>query len=266
MSRGGRREKIFLDDVDRQDFLKTPAGTWQKTGFLAHASCLLPNHFHLVVQTPEANRVAGRAWLWSTCTIRFNQRHKLSGHLFSGRYKALVVEGSGTGYLKTVGDYVHLNPVRTKLLAAEAKFAGDPWSSRLWHGAAREPRPAWLGVARLLGEPGCRKIRPAAGKPFWRGWKRAAGRKSRRSRWLPFGVVGAWAARPFGRNFWPSSTAKPGNGRAASCGKSMEKAGRSGSSPGSGAGGLGRRKHWVGHARIPQGKWPSPPGCGEQRR
>jgi putative transposase len=112
----------------------------------------MPNHFHLVVQTPEANLVAGRAWLLSTYTIRFNQRHKLSGHFFSGRYQALGVEGSGTGYLKTVGDYVHLNPVRTHLLAAEAKLDGDPWSSRLWYGAAREPRPAWLGVARLLGE------------------------------------------------------------------------------------------------------------------
>lgn len=72
------------------------------------------------------------AWLLSTYTIRFNQRHKLSGHLFSGRYQALVVEGSGTGYLKTVGDYVHLNPVRAKLLAAEEKLAGNPWSSLLW--------------------------------------------------------------------------------------------------------------------------------------
>ena len=53
----------------------------------------MPNHFHLVVETPEGDLVAGMAWLLSTYTIRFNQHHKLSGHLFSGRYKALVVEG-----------------------------------------------------------------------------------------------------------------------------------------------------------------------------
>jgi REP element-mobilizing transposase RayT len=154
MSRGDRHEKIFLDDVDRQDFLKTLAETCQKTGFLVHAYCLMPNHFHVVVETPEANLVAGMSWLLSTYTIRFNQRHKLSGHLFSGRYKALVVEGSGAGYLKTVCDYVHLNPVRANLLATEEKLTGYPWSSLLWYGAARQHRPAWLGVARLLGEHG----------------------------------------------------------------------------------------------------------------
>jgi REP element-mobilizing transposase RayT len=154
MSRGDRREKIFLDDVDRQDFLKTLAETCQKTGFLVHAYCLMPNHFHWVLETPEANLVAGMTWLLSTYTIRFNHRHKLSGHLFGGRYKALVVEGGGTGYLKTVCDYVHLNPVRANLLKAEEKLAAYPWSSLLWYGAAREHRPAWLGVARLLGEHG----------------------------------------------------------------------------------------------------------------
>ncbi len=74
MSRGDRREDVFLDDVDRQDFLKTLAETCQKTGFQVHAYCLMPNHFHLVVETPEANLVAGMAWLLSTYTIRLNQR------------------------------------------------------------------------------------------------------------------------------------------------------------------------------------------------
>ena len=97
MDRGDRREDIFLDDVDRQDFLKTLAEACQKTGFEIHAYCLMPNHFHLVVETPEANLVAGMAWLLSAYTIRFNHRHQLTGHVFSGRYKALIVEGSGTG-------------------------------------------------------------------------------------------------------------------------------------------------------------------------
>ena len=55
-------------------------------------------------------------WLQGTDTSRFNRRHKLFGHLFSGRYKLLIVDGSGSGYLKSVGDYVHLNPVRAKLV------------------------------------------------------------------------------------------------------------------------------------------------------
>ena len=64
------------------------------------ALCLMPNHFHLVVQTPKANLVAGMHWLLGTYTARFNRRHKLIGHLFTGRYKALIVDGSGTGYPK----------------------------------------------------------------------------------------------------------------------------------------------------------------------
>ena len=63
MSRGDRRENVFPDDVDRQDFLKTLAETCQETGFQVHAYCLMPNHFHLVVETPDANLVAGVCWV-----------------------------------------------------------------------------------------------------------------------------------------------------------------------------------------------------------
>jgi REP element-mobilizing transposase RayT len=80
----------------------------------------MPNHFHWVVETPQSNLVAGIKWLLGTYTSRFNRRHKLFGHLFSGRYKSLIVDGSGSGYLKSVGDYVHLNPARAKLVAADA--------------------------------------------------------------------------------------------------------------------------------------------------
>jgi REP element-mobilizing transposase RayT len=154
MSRGDRRDNIFLNDVDRQDFLKTLAETCQKTGFEVHAYCLMPNHFHLVVETPEANLVSGMAWLLSTYTIRLNARHKLFGHVFGGRYKALVVDGSGNGYLKTVCDYVHLNPVRAGMIKAEERLVAYPWSSLIWYAAAPEHRPAWMRVDRLLGEHG----------------------------------------------------------------------------------------------------------------
>jgi len=154
MSRGDRREDIFVDDVDRQDFLKTLAEACQKTGFQVHAYCLMSNHFHLVMETPEANLVAGMRWLLSTYTIRLNHRHQLFGHVFSGRYKALLVEGGSQGYLKTVCDYVHLNPVRAKLLGQEERLLGYPWSSLGWYLAAAEHRPRWIRVDRLLGEHG----------------------------------------------------------------------------------------------------------------
>jgi len=79
MSRGDRRENIYLDDVDRQDFLKTLAEACQKTDWQVHAYCLMRNHFHLVVETPNANRVDGMHWLLSTYTIRLNRRHEHRG-------------------------------------------------------------------------------------------------------------------------------------------------------------------------------------------
>jgi hypothetical protein len=91
MSRGDWREDIFRDDVDRQDFLKTLAEACQKTWWQAHAYCLMRNHFHLVIETPEANLVAGMRWLLSTYTIRLNQRHKLFGHVFSRVGSTLAV-------------------------------------------------------------------------------------------------------------------------------------------------------------------------------
>src|SRR5437016_12704233 len=112
MNRGDRREPIFRDDYDRQRFLETLAEACAKTDWQVHAWCLMSNHFHLVVETPKANLVEGMKWLLGTYTSRFNRRHKLFGHLFSGRYKSLFVDGSGNGYLKTACDYVHLNPSR----------------------------------------------------------------------------------------------------------------------------------------------------------
>ena len=154
LSRGNRKENIFRSDVDRQDFLKTLAETCLKTGWQVHAYCLMGNHFHLVVETPNADLVAGMRWLLSTFTIRLNHRHKLTGHVFGGRYKALIVDGSGNGYLKSVCDYVHLNPVRAGLLAPGERLLAYPWSSFGGYLCTPAHRPGWLRVDRALGEHG----------------------------------------------------------------------------------------------------------------
>src|SRR6266403_1963205 len=127
LNRGDRREPIFKDDRDRELFVETLAEACAKTAWQVHAYCLMPNHFHLVMETPRANLVAGMRWFLGTYTARFNRCHKLFGHLFSGRYKALVVDGSGSGYLKTVCDYVHLNPARAKLLTDRQKLSAYHW-------------------------------------------------------------------------------------------------------------------------------------------
>jgi REP element-mobilizing transposase RayT len=154
LNRGDRREPIFRDDLDHKRFLTTLAEACTKTDWQVHAYCLMLNHFHLVVETPNANLVAGMRWFLSTYTARFNRRHKLFGHLFSGRYKALMVDGSGPGYLRTVCDYVHLNPVRANRLRPEQKLRDFAWSS--WPEYLKSPpqRPHWLRVDRLLGELG----------------------------------------------------------------------------------------------------------------
>jgi putative transposase len=152
MSRGDRREAIFKGDEDRELFLKTLGEACAKTDWQVHAWCLMSNHFHLVIETPQPNLVAGMKWFLGTYTARFNRRHKLSGHLFAGRYKALVVDGSGNGYLKTVCDYVHLNPVRATLISLQQRLSAYRWSSYPEYLKKPARRVSWLRVDRLLGE------------------------------------------------------------------------------------------------------------------
>ena len=129
-----------------------------KTDWQVHALCLMGNHFHLVVETPKGNLVAGMKWMLGTYTARFNQRHKLCGHLFAGRYKALLVDAASPGYLRTVCEYVHLNPVRAKWLTPEQAFTAielspNPSITQIWWGErTREPEPS-VGLAREDARP-----------------------------------------------------------------------------------------------------------------
>jgi len=175
LNRGNRRENIFRDDADRKLFQTTLTKACGKTQWQIHAYCLMRNHFHLVIETPQANLVAGMKWLMGVYTKRFNIRHKQCGHLFAGRYKALMVEGSGDGCLRTVCDYVHRNPVRAKLLPAQAPLRDFSWSSYGEYRKTPAQRPAWLRVDRLLGEKGIPKDSPAGRAEFERQMERRRG-------------------------------------------------------------------------------------------
>jgi REP element-mobilizing transposase RayT len=96
MARGNRRETIFHDDDDRRFFLATLSGACAMTGWRVHAWVLMGNHYHLFIETPEANLVAGMSWLQNTVTRRYNVRHQAWGRLFGDRYKAVLVEGADT--------------------------------------------------------------------------------------------------------------------------------------------------------------------------
>jgi REP element-mobilizing transposase RayT len=84
MARGNQGQAIFRDDKDRQRFLETLGQACEKTGWRVHACVLMGNHYHLLVETPEGNLVAGMKWLQGTHTQRHHGRHKVFGHLFQG--------------------------------------------------------------------------------------------------------------------------------------------------------------------------------------
>jgi REP element-mobilizing transposase RayT len=150
LDRGNRREPIVHRDADRAAFVRTLGEACLRAGWRLHAFVLMTNHYHLLLETPEPNLVAGMRWFQTTWTVRFNRFHGLSGHLFQGRYKAILVDSQANGYLTTLSDYIHLNPVRAGLIGLEDKLFSYPWSSYPWY-AALAGRPSWFEPGRVLG-------------------------------------------------------------------------------------------------------------------
>jgi REP-associated tyrosine transposase len=153
LDRGDRREAVFRDERDREIFLATLGQVCERTGWRVHAWVLMTNHYHLLVETPEPNLVAGMRWFQTTYTVRFNRRHRLSGHLFQGRYKAVGVDPEESGYFVTLSDYIHLNPVRAGMIKLDGRLFDYRWSSYRWY-AMKKERREWFEAARVLGELG----------------------------------------------------------------------------------------------------------------
>ena len=168
---GRRREAIFYDDTNRMEFLRTLGQACLKTGWQVHAYCLMSNHFHLVIETPQPNLVAGMKWLLGTYTGRFNRRHRQCGHLLGGRYKAQLIDGRARLF-RRVCDYVHLNPARAGLVSRNKKLDAFRWSSYPAYGQPKL-RPPWLRVDRLMGEHGLDKDTAASRREFQRRMKQA---------------------------------------------------------------------------------------------
>jgi putative transposase len=169
MSRGDHQEAIYRDDADRKRFLETLEECCGKTGWMIHAYVLMGNHYHLLLETPEPNLVTGMKWFQGVYTQRFNGRHKLFGHLFQGRYKALVVEPEGE-YFATVGTYIHLNPARAGLVSPEAGgLAKYRWSSFPQYLMAPRKRPHWLATSDLFSAAGIGR-EDAGGRRRFEAW------------------------------------------------------------------------------------------------
>jgi REP element-mobilizing transposase RayT len=144
-ARGNAGEKIYLDDGDRRSFLRLLGKEIQQQRWLCYAYCMMDNHYHLLLETPEPNLSRGMRRLNGVYTQTFNRRHQRVGHLFQGRYKCIIVDKES--YLLELSRYVVLNPVRAKMVMHEREW---PWSSyRATAGLVRAPQ--WLHVSGVLG-------------------------------------------------------------------------------------------------------------------
>lgn len=152
MNRGDRGRRTFRDKLDYQGFLAGMQETCLRTGWRIHAYVLMPNHFHWLLETPEANLVEGMKWFLGAYSQRFNVRHGQRGHVFQGRYKAIVIQADSGGYFETVSTYIHLNPARAKLLPGSGEnLQAYGWSSLPHYLTSASKRPAWLATDRVLG-------------------------------------------------------------------------------------------------------------------
>jgi putative transposase len=150
MARGDRREPIVEDDADREDFLLTLGRACSKTGWRVHAWVLMTNHYHWLIETPEPNLVQGMKWFQNTFTRRFNVRRKRWGHVFGGRYKAVLLDPDDAGgyYFESLIDYIHLNPARAGIVDPSIGLGllEYRWSSlRTGYAAAASSRPSLDG-------------------------------------------------------------------------------------------------------------------------
>lgn len=149
-SRGNARSNIYVTDADRIEFIKILSQTCQRYNWRCYAWCLMGNHYHLVIETVEANLSRGMRHLNGVYTQTYNRTHKRVGHLFQGRYKAILVEKES--YLLEVIRYVLLNPVRADMTKTVGQY---PWSSyRAMIDKAETPD--WLDKEWVLGHYGKR--------------------------------------------------------------------------------------------------------------
>jgi REP element-mobilizing transposase RayT len=152
-ARGDGREAIYVGDADRGDFLAVLAWVVKRFNWRCHAYCLMDNHYHLLLETPEPNLSKGMRQLNGVYTQRFNRRHRRVGHVLQGRFKAILVEKDS--YLVELARYIVLNPVRAKIVRKPHTY---PWSSyRATVGL--EPAPEFLATDWVLAQFGATKGR-----------------------------------------------------------------------------------------------------------
>ncbi|MCL6270758.1 transposase [Sansalvadorimonas sp. 2012CJ34-2] len=170
-SRGNERKATFLEDSDFSLFLEVLGEVCEQCNWVIHSWCLMTNHYHLVVETPDANLSAGMRQLNGIYTIRFNHQYGRVGHLFQGRYKGILVDKSA--YLLELSRYVVLNPVRARMVSHPGLWPWSSYNSTL----GLKPSPSWLATDAMLlqfsheREQACLRfqqfVAEGVGKPLW---------------------------------------------------------------------------------------------------
>ncbi len=169
-SRGNQKQPIFLSDEDRFYFLKILREANERLGAVFHIYCLMSNHYHLTLETPEGNLSQIMHFINTAYTVYLNKKRGRCGHLFQGRFKAILVQTDV--YARTLATYIHSNPVRQRIVDRPEEY---PWSSCRDYYGKRVP-PAWLETSVVLGAFGNsieamrldheRYLEPAAGTGF----------------------------------------------------------------------------------------------------
>jgi REP element-mobilizing transposase RayT len=150
-SRGNERKPIFRDDADRKLFLNTLSQVTDRFHWLCHAYCLMINHYHLLVETPDGNLSKGMRQLNGVYTQAFNRRHDRVGHLFQGRFKAILVQKDS--HFLEVCRYIVLNPVRTKSVKYPGKWQWSSYRAMI----GQTPVPDWLKTDEILSHFGTKR-------------------------------------------------------------------------------------------------------------
>lgn len=139
-SRGNERKAIFKNKTDRNSFLSYLKSAYLRYGATIHVYCLMNNHYHLLIETPKGNLSKIMQHINSAYTTYYNVKHKRAGHLFQGRYKAILVDADA--YAGELSRYIHLNPVRAGMVDMPEKYT---WSSYQYY-IGKKKKPDWLAI------------------------------------------------------------------------------------------------------------------------
>ena len=142
--RGNGGRAVFKSIGDRKRFLEYLEAASSRFALRIHTYCLMTNHYHLLVETPEANLSRAMQWINVSYAVYFNTKRKCRGHLFQGRYSSVLVDADE--YLKHLSRYIHLNPVRAKMVKSPSDY---PWSSYCCL-IGKQKMPKWLRSDSLL--------------------------------------------------------------------------------------------------------------------